>query len=130
MVGRLRPAIVGVVTALALLGTGTATAASPQRIYSDLADNGRLDGKYTPAEIRRALELPQILRSDARESRSGHAEPVTQEPAARADRQGSNLPFSGLDLALLTVGGGPLLLLGVALRRRFSTARAAPVASG
>jgi hypothetical protein len=28
------------------------------------------------------------------------------------------LPFSGLDLALLMAGGGPLLLIGVSLRRR------------
>lgn len=31
---------------------------------------------------------------------------------------GSTLPFSGLDLALLTAGGAPLLLIGASLRRR------------
>ncbi len=30
----------------------------------------------------------------------------------------SRLPFSGLDLALLTAGGAPLLLIGASLRRR------------
>jgi len=36
---------------------------------------------------------------------------------AQAER-GRTFPFSGLDLALLTAGGGPLLLIGVSLRRR------------
>jgi hypothetical protein len=36
---------------------------------------------------------------------------------ARVEK-GSRFPFSGLDLALLTAGGGPLLLIGVTLRRR------------
>lgn len=40
-----------------------------------------------------------------------------QPSVARAER-GGGLPFSGLDLALLTAGGGPLLLIGVTLRRR------------
>jgi hypothetical protein len=31
---------------------------------------------------------------------------------------GGGLPFSGLDLALLFAGGGPLLLIGASLRRR------------
>ena len=39
-------------------------------------------------------------------------------PQAKAD--GGGLPFSGLDLALLTAGGGPLLLIGASLRRRQS----------
>jgi hypothetical protein len=40
-------------------------------------------------------------------------------PAAPARAEsGRKLPFSGLDLALLTAGGGPLLLIGVSLRRR------------
>ena len=36
---------------------------------------------------------------------------------AQAEK-GRKFPFSGLDLALLTAGGGPLLLIGVSLRRR------------
>jgi hypothetical protein len=131
-----RRAIVGVITAAALVATGTASAASPQQIYGDLADNGRLDGRYTRAEIERALDLPKILGSDARPrsvrrpslARGSEArEPqVTREPARAQSR---DLPFSGLDLALLTTGAGPLLLIGFALRRRLSApAAAAPVA--
>jgi hypothetical protein len=36
------------------------------------------------------------------------------------------LPFSGLDLALLMAGGGPLLLIGVTLRRRHPKAAVKP----
>lgn len=51
---------------------------------------------------------------------------VSANPSAGTSPTGSTrerdrkLPFSGLDLALLTAGGGPLLLLGAALRRRRS----------
>lgn len=37
---------------------------------------------------------------------------------AKAERGGGGLPFSGLDLALLTAGGGPLVLIGASLKRR------------
>lgn len=41
----------------------------------------------------------------------------TNSAAPKADG-GRKLPFSGLDLALLTAGGAPLLLIGASLRRR------------
>jgi hypothetical protein len=41
----------------------------------------------------------------------------SRSAGAKAEH-GGGLPFSGLDLALLTAGGGPLLLIGVTLRRR------------
>jgi hypothetical protein len=131
-----RTAIVGVVTAVVLLGTGTASAATPQQIYGDLADNGRLDGKYTRAEIERALDVPRILGSDVRrpsvrrprpaDGTEARISPVARGPV-RAEEPRS-LPFSPLDVALLIAGGGPLLLIGFALRRRFSAPAAARVA--
>jgi hypothetical protein len=39
-------------------------------------------------------------------------------PAAERAENGRKLPFSGLDLALLTAGGGPLILIGASLRRQ------------
>lgn len=39
-------------------------------------------------------------------------------PAAAQAESGRTFPFSGIDLALLTAGGGPLLLIGASLRRR------------
>lgn len=55
-------------------------------------------------------------------------EPITStggNAPARAER-GRKLPFSGLDLALLTAGGGPLLLIGVRLRRRHAAPKVQP----
>src|SRR5688572_8226022 len=60
MSGHRRLVAVGAAATLALLGGGTAFAATPQEIYRDLADNGRLDGRYTRAEVERAFNLPPV----------------------------------------------------------------------
>jgi hypothetical protein len=113
-----------------LVPAGAATAASmaghqsSQKIFADLADNGRLDGKYTKQQINRALHTPSLR---------GYERPVpVQRPAAvrstpRAATSGSerSLPFSGLDLALFAAVGGPLLLLGGSLGRLGRLARLA-----
>lgn len=132
---RRRVAAVGVVFTLALIGAGPALAATPQAIYRDLADNGRLDRKYKPADLQRALNLAQPVRTDARRPpllRDRNLAPDTPvaTSAPRVERQAKRLPFSGLDLALLIAGGGPLLLIGAGLRRRLGPAPGeAPVAS-
>ena len=97
--------------------TGAAAAATPQqvtqRIFADLADNGRLDGHYTRRQINRALRAPS-LQSYERPARN----PVVVVPtAAPAAGQSGSVPFSGLDLALFGGVGGPLLLLGASLGR-------------
>ena len=137
MSGYRRLAAVGAVAALALLGAGTAFAATPQEIYRDLADNGRLDGKYTRADVERAFNLRQVLRTDkppatARKpigvSPSAEGAPAPAAPSRRPERR---VPFSALDVALLVAGGGPLLLIGAGLRRRGPAAPPeAPVVSG
>src|ERR1700694_3704108 len=89
--------------------------ATPQQIYRDLADNGRLDHKYCAADINRALHSPSLQGYERLAPiRRPQARP-TVAPAA-ADSGGS-LPFSGLDLALFGGVGGPLLLLGASLGR-------------
>jgi hypothetical protein len=107
-------ALVTILTA-ALVGTGVASAASPQTIYRDLADNGRLDGHYTRAEIARAFNLDRVVRTDRRPARVRPAPTVRGVVGGNSERR---LPFTGLDIALLTIGGGPLLLIGIVLRRR------------
>jgi hypothetical protein len=112
----------GVVAALAagaiLAQAGAAAAATPrqisQRIFADLADNGRLDAHYTRKQINRALHAPSL---------QGYEQQPVSKPAAvvpaavpPADPPGS-IPFSGLDLALFGGVGGPLLLLGASLGR-------------
>jgi hypothetical protein len=102
----------------ALLWAGPAVAASPQRIYKDLADNGRLDGTYSRADIARALNLQRVVKTDR------SLAPPTRRPAAvpSAPPKASTgtVPFTGLDVVLLLVGGGPLLLIGIGLRRRLA----------
>ena len=124
---------VAAVTLLALLCAGSAFAATPQRIYRDLADNGRLDGRYTRAEIERAFDLPPVVGTDAQLPRKPIRIPQSSEatPAPRAtgntDRR---IPFTALDAALLVAGGVPLLLMGAGLRRRLAEPSKAQVVGG
>jgi hypothetical protein len=97
---------------------GNAAAAKPQQIYRDLADNGRLDRKYSRADINRALRNPTIP-GYARPESLGRTPQSHYLPTARPSTAGEAraLPFSGLDLALFGAIGGPLLLLGGSMRR-------------
>jgi hypothetical protein len=136
MSGYRRLAAVGATAALALTWAGSAFAATPQQIYRDLADNNRLDGTYTRAEIERALNPSTVVRTDALQQARVPRKPIAvQEDEARsstaADRADRRVPFSTLDVALLVAGGGPLLLIGAGLRRRIAEApRRASAASG
>lgn len=112
-----------IVSSLALACASQALAVSPQRIYKDLADNGKLDGNYTRADIARAFNLERAVRTDQREPAQAEADATPPpRPAATGKRSSRRIPFTGLDLALLGVGGGPLLLIGIGLRRRLSPA--------
>lgn len=110
------------VSALIALTAGSASAATPQQVYQDLADNGRLDHRYSRADIERAFgnpSIPAYARQLLRAPQS--VRPPSRPPAARVDA-GRALPFSGLDVALFGAVGGPLLLLGASMRH-FARAR-------
>jgi hypothetical protein len=126
MAARRRP-VLGfmIVAAGALAFAGPALAASPQKIYKDLADNGKLDQRYSQADIARAFNLKRVMGTDPRRSPMRHPAAVTSGPTP-AERSRRTIPFTGLDLALLTLGGGPLLLIGMGLRRRLAPAAAQP----
>ena len=127
-----RRAAVGAIAALALMGAGSAVAATPKQIYRDLADNARLDGKYTRAEIQRAFSVtPQAPLRKRPLARKPIGVPREGAPAPGV-RKGQNraLPFTALDAALLALGGGPLLLIGARLRRIAARPKEAPVVSG
>jgi hypothetical protein len=106
--------------ALALVLAGPAASATrqqtSQKIFADLADNGRLDGHYTRAQIDRALRSPSL---------KGYEHPAIAPPASNPPSRAvpsvvtprGSIPFSGLDLALLGAVGCPLLLLGASLGR-------------
>jgi hypothetical protein len=127
MAARLRPVLgLIVVASCVLVLAGPASAASPQTIYGDLADNGRLDGRYSDADIARAFNLQRVIRTDARQpapTRRPAAATPGAGPATGSDRR---IPFTGLDLALLTLGGGPMLLIGLGLRRRLAASAGQP----
>jgi hypothetical protein len=120
-----RALIVCALCVLGLVGAGSAVAASPQTIYKDLADNGRLDGRYSRADIARAFNLERVIGTDARPMPTRPPASVTAV-ATETKRSGGKIPFTGLDLALLIVGGGPLLMIGVGLRRRLAPAAGHP----
>ncbi len=120
MTARRRPVRTLILVGLcAFACAGPAAAASPQRIYKDLADNGKLDGRYSDADITRAFNLERVVRTDQRPPAQAESR-VTVTPTPRVTKSSRTIPFTGLDLALLTVGGGPLLLIGVGLRRRLT----------
>jgi hypothetical protein len=109
----------GVVIALAasclLVFAGAASAATPQRIYRDLADNGRLDHRYSTKDINRALHMPSLQRYELEASRVPQ---VANTPTASASPENArSIPFTGVDLALFGGVGGPLLILGAGLGR-------------
>jgi hypothetical protein len=103
----------GVVACSALVLAGSALAATPQQIYRDYADNGRLDHQYSQADLRRA-------QSDAALQGYPHVGvqgAVQQALGAQGVKANGGLPFTGLDLALLAAGGGLLLVAGTGLRK-------------
>ena len=69
----------GVITAVTVLaaavaiGAPGALAASPQQIYKDYADNGRLDGHYTKSDLQRALREGGRKRCGCEDSNKGEA---------------------------------------------------------
>jgi hypothetical protein len=104
------------VTACAAAALGAAPAAlgaTPQQIYRDYADNGRLDHQYTKADLQRALRdaalhgYPHV----------GVQGAVQQALGAQAVKAKGGLPFTGLDLGLMAAGGALLLAAGTGLRR-------------
>jgi hypothetical protein len=111
-------ALVTFAVALVLAGPAASGARQQvtQRFFADLADNGRLDGHYTPAQISRALHSPSLQNYERRESTRPAPQPPSRVmPSVSADR--GSLPFSGLDLALFGAVGVPLLLIGASLGR-------------
>jgi hypothetical protein len=128
-------AVIFLSTAALIAGTG-ALAATPQEIYRDYADNGRLDGNYSPADLDKALKSAAVQQYG--QPSTGGLEPEAEEASgggtaggvAGGGTQGGQpgggaapvtssggLPFTGLDLTLMVAGALGFILLGAALRR-------------
>jgi hypothetical protein len=116
-----RGTLTALATGLVVLATaGSAGAATPQEIYRDLADNGRLDRAYSRRDLDRALRNPKIPGYTPRASaeRSPQSRPApSASPTAASTEAGRVLPFTGLDFALFGAVGAPLLLLAAGMRR-------------
>jgi len=112
----MRRLLVILAAASALLGVASsAAAATPTQIYRDYADNGRLDGHYSRADLDRALKDAVLQGYPNGNTQPGFQQQVAQAGAAAGVKGG--LPFTGLDLTLMVVGGAALLLTGAGLRR-------------
>jgi hypothetical protein len=111
-----------VLAVAALLVTPAAFAATPEQIYRDFAEDSKLDGQYEVADLQAALQSPIIQGYGGREVVTELRPTIQrqvaaqQQPLEEAVGRGG-LPFTGLDLALLTAGGLFLLAFGFSLRR-------------
>ena len=120
----------GAVLAVAVVGllvAPAALAATPEQIYRDYADDSRLDGSYTETDLQAALQNPVVQGYGEEEVVTGLRPAIQSQIAAQQQppagsvlgttREGEGLPFTGLDLALLTAGGLFLLAFGMSMRR-------------
>jgi len=124
-----------VVLVLLLAFGGTALAASPQDIYNDYADNSRLDGTYTIAEIEAYLGdatvhqygSPAVLTPldalltkvlGAMKSGDDYAAALAKALGTTTDTgDRDTFPFTGAELVVILFGAVALLGGGFALRR-------------
>lgn len=118
--------VFGALAVLALVVVAVATAASPREIYADYADNGRLDRSYSDSDLRNALNDAAVqgygkptvtpgMRGEIQEQLGDDG--VDDSGVDTVGKTDGTLPFTGVDLALLTAGAGFLLLLGWGFRR-------------
>ena len=123
--GRMMVVTVACAVATAV-GAPGAFGATPQQIYKDYADNGRLDKNYSSADLKRALKDAVLQGYPGQTSGAGLAPTIKKKLASGvaaspkslpAAKRAGALPFTGLDLALMVTGGLGLLLLGAGLRR-------------
>lgn len=96
-----------------VIAAPAAMAATPQQIYRDYADNGRLDHAYTKADLNAALKYAAVQGYP----HVGVQGAVQQALGAQAVKTSGGLPFTGLDLALMAAGGVLLVGAGTTLRK-------------
>ena len=106
-------ALLGVCGAL-LLGASTAGAATPRQIYNDYVQHGRLTHHYSKADLQRALQST-LLKGYTH----GHGPGMKTHIKIHVPlpKTHGGLPFTGMDLGLITAGAILLLAFGASLRR-------------
>jgi hypothetical protein len=108
-----RVLILTAVTAVLFLAlSGVAYAATPQQIYNDYEDNGRLDGTYTDAELIAYLNSAYVHQ---------YGDPTTLTELDSLVRSilsaRDRFPFTGFEIALFVIGALALAGTGLGLRR-------------
>jgi hypothetical protein len=120
-------ALVGLLAAAATaaLLVVPALAATPSQIYKDYADNGQLDGRYSQADLQRALHDASvegygspvvIIKMKTRPPTRGGVQGGKTTTGTTPVPRGGGLPFTGAQLGLFTVIGLALVASGVLLR--------------
>ena len=114
--------LAAIAVAVVAVAAPSAMAAGSQQIYRDYADNGKIDGHYSRADLQRALRDAQIQGYGKPTVAVGLAPAIQRALGAQAGLASSGqptggLPFTGVDLAVMLVGGLGLLLLGAGLRK-------------
>jgi hypothetical protein len=107
--------LLGIGAAL-LLGASPALSATPRQIYNDYVAHGHLTHHYSRADLQRALQST-MLKGYSHGHTAGFQDAIQSPPSH------GGLPFTGVDLGLITAGALLLLAFGAALRR-FARARA------
>jgi hypothetical protein len=104
------------VVALFATFTGIALAASPQDIYNDYIADGKLDGNYTPEELRAYLgdaTLDQYGDPTILTALDG----VAQSMLDGAEQGHGEFPFTGFQVAMMVLVMVALIAGGFGLRR-------------
>jgi hypothetical protein len=110
MVKRLLILVLGVL-AITLLMTTVALAATPQDIYDDYADNGKLDKTYTDAELRAYLN-DASLHQYGKPTIIDRLDDLVNDMLTRDE-----FPFTGFQLMIAGIVAVALVGGGIALRR-------------
>lgn len=116
-------AVAGLCLAATLFAVPAALAATPQQIYRDYATHGRLTRHYSKADLERAstslmvqgYSHTQKAMKQAAKQQSSVKGATTTAPAVKSSSSG--LPFTGVDLALISIAAVFLLAFGASLRR-------------
>jgi hypothetical protein len=103
---------VSMVLVVSLLMTSAALAATPQDIYDDYADNGKLDGTYSQAEL-------QAYLNDATVHQYGDPSIIDSLDRLVTDllKGRESFPFTGFQLMIAGIVVVALVGGGIALRR-------------
>jgi hypothetical protein len=110
MIKRLVLLVLGAMV-ITLLVTTVAMAATPQDIYNDFADNGKLDGTYTQAELRAFLNDAYF------KAYPPHNIDTLNQIVTEMLTERETFPFTGFQLMIAGIVAVVLVGGGLALRR-------------